>query len=77
MTNSTLEKLTAIIAILGEAKVEALYQLTGSEKISAASLRKIIKKEKIKSSIKDNKPFAKVVTESGLHRSTIYRNLKK
>ena len=37
MTNSTLEKLTAIIAILGEAKVEALYQLTGSEKILGVS----------------------------------------
>ena len=77
MTQSTIEKLYAIISILGEEKVEALYKLTGSEKISIAAARNLIKKEKLKNAISEKKSVNKLIKETGISRSVVYRALKK
>ena len=76
MTKSMKQKYQSVIDTIGEQKVKELYDLLGSEKISMATLQKIIVKEKIATSLKDKKTVSRVAAEIGVSRMTIYRQLR-
>ena len=77
MTKTTIENLTAINALMGEAMVEAIHKIIGNDKLSMSTLIRMRKKDKITLSFSEKKSVRKIAVESGLHRSTVYRNLKK
>lgn len=66
-----------ILNILGEKKVDELYQLLGSEKISIASVKKFSLKRKIFTSLIGFKKVSDIAKENCISRMTIYREIKK
>lgn len=76
MTNYLRQKYQSVIDTIGEQKVNELYHLLGPEKISMATLQKIILRGKIASSLNGRKPVSRVASENGVSRMTIYRQLR-
>jgi len=76
LSKEYLIKYDEIIESLGEEKIEQLYFIMGSEKFSVATIKNIIKKRKIISSIKEGIPFQKIASQIGVSKMTIYRYLK-
>lgn len=77
MDNDLHQKYHHIITAIGEQKVSELYQLLGAEKISMATLQKVIAKDKIEASLDGKKTITHLASEHGVSRMTIYRQLKK
>jgi uncharacterized protein YerC len=77
MSYQNYEKHLNIINVLGEQKVNELYRFLGAEKISMATLKKVIEKTRIAGSLFENKPITRIATEHGVSRMTIYRQIKK
>jgi predicted DNA-binding protein YlxM (UPF0122 family) len=72
------DKYFEIINILGgEKKIDELYQRLGSEKISIVSLRRFIKVQKVKLSYEQKKSIAKIASENGVSKMTVYRLIRK
>lgn len=76
MTQENKNKYQEIIDLLGIETVEKMYRLLGPEKISAATLMKIIVEHKIILSLKKYSSVKKVAKENYVSRMTIYRILK-
>ena len=75
--NSKTEKLTAILSLLGEEKAKALHQITGNERISMGAVTRLIKKTKVKESLKNSIPSPKLAKDLKVSLSTVYRANKK
>jgi Mor family transcriptional regulator len=71
------EKLRHIISIIGEERVEKLYDFTGGEKISFAVLYKQILSDKIKQRINAGHSFKQIAKEYYISRMTVYRILRR
>lgn len=76
MTNYLLQKYHSVIDTIGEQKVQELYQLLGPERISMATLQRIIAREKISNALNERKKVSHVATENKVSRMTIYRQMK-
>ncbi len=76
LRNHTKEKYKHIIEILGEEKINELYFLFGSEKISLVTLRKILWENRVRKSLNGKKSIAQIAKENGVVKMTIYRLLK-
>ncbi|HET6991234.1 MAG TPA: helix-turn-helix domain-containing protein [Bacteroidia bacterium] len=67
------EKLHHIISIIGEERIEKVYEVTKGEKISFAALYKQILIERIKKRIDSGKQFRVIAKEFRISRMTVYR----
>ncbi len=77
MTARTIEINSYLLSCLGEEKIIELSTLFGNEPISFASVKRYIKSQKIKQELAKQKSVKKTAKSIGVHRSTIYRQLKK
>jgi transcriptional regulator of acetoin/glycerol metabolism len=77
MTTTTIEMHKYLISYLGEEKIIELSTLFGNERISFASVKKFIKSRKISQEVIKQRSVKKAANLIGVHRSTIYRQLKK
>ncbi|HKR05772.1 MAG TPA: hypothetical protein VJY62_14150 [Bacteroidia bacterium] len=72
------EKYEDLIEILGgEKKIDELYKILGSQKISIISLKRFLKYEKIKTSYDQKKSIAKIAKENSVAKITVYRLIRK
>jgi DNA invertase Pin-like site-specific DNA recombinase len=71
------KKYLDIIEILGEQKLNRLYEILGSEKLSVAALKKYLESNRIKESLNFSKPISRIASENGVSKMTIYRYLRK
>jgi hypothetical protein len=71
------EKLRHIISIIGEKQVEEVYEVTGGEKISFATLYKQMLIDKIKNRISSGQSFRKIAGDFRISRMTVYRIFRK
>ena len=62
---------------LGEEKVEMLYDLYGSEKISPATLKSIMQTEKIRRMLAETKNVALIARKVKVSKMKVYREMKK
>ncbi len=76
LRNRRKERYKHIIEILGEEKINELYFLFGSEKISLVTLRRILWENNVRKSLNEKKSIAQVAKENGVVKTTIYRLLK-
>ena len=76
MNYDTQEKYKRIIEVLGEEKVDDMYYFLGSEKISFATLKRIMHQNKLRELAAGKKPITQVAKENGVSAKTIYRLLK-
>jgi len=67
------DRYDAAARILGEERVEQVSSIFGSERFSIATLKNIIKKQKIIASIREGAPCRKIVSQVKASRATIYR----
>lgn len=67
------EKLHHIISIIGEERVEKLYEVTKGEKISFATLYKQILLERVKEQINSGRSFKQIAKDCHISRMTVYR----
>lgn len=77
MTVTTIEKHQLLLSHLGEEKVIELHRLFGDEKISFAGVLRYIKLSKITKVVNKKKGVSQAARLLGVHRTTIYRQLKK
>ena len=69
-------KYNEVIKILGEEKIDKLYFIMGAQRFSIATVKYIIKKKKILSSIKNGTPVNKMISQIGSSNTAIYRYLQ-
>jgi transcriptional regulator of acetoin/glycerol metabolism len=62
---------------LGEAKILELYDIYGTERVSFATIKYLMDKEKIKKELGNLHCIMDAAKKCGVHRSTIYRQIKK
>lgn len=77
MSITTFEKHKFLLSFLGEEKVLELYRLFGNERISFATIKSFLEQEKIKSEALNKQSISSTARVCGVHRSTVYRQLKK
>ena len=77
MTDNLKYKYKSVINTIGEEKVNELYNLLGSEKISMATLHRFITREKIIISLSEKKSVSRLAMDNGVSKMTIYRQLKR
>jgi|GEM_PF-3150726 len=77
MTEYNQKKLMNIIKCLGEEKVNQLYHYLGSEKISFATLKHLIKEQKIRDAISNNMSVRKITGMFKVSKKTVYRKLNE
>ena len=75
--HDSLEKYQEIIELLGEEKVERIYFIMGSAKVSFATIRKLIREKRILESINDGFPFQKIALKDRVSKMTVYRYIRK
>lgn len=75
-TQKDTEKYKEIIDLLGVEKVEKMYFIFGSKKISFATLRHFIRDEKIMNALKDGMSPQKIASKNGICKMTVYRHLR-
>lgn len=74
-TNIEMQKL--LLSYLGEEKILELSNLFGNTPISFAGIKRYIQANKIKHEVIKHQSVNKAAKFIGVHRSTIYRQLKK
>lgn len=67
------EKLHHIISIIGEKRIEELYEVTKGEKISFATLYRQILLERVKTQIDAGRSFRQIAKDCHISRMTVYR----
>ena len=77
MTTRTKELYEYIIELLGDDKIDELYYLLGSERISFATLKRIQYQKKIKKLLEDREPVSEVAKKALIHKRAVYRLIKK
>ena len=77
MTATTIEMHHYLLSFLGEEKIIELSTLFGNEQVSFASVKRYIKSKKIRQEVVKQNSVKKAAKLIGVHRSTIYRQLKK
>ena len=77
MTATTIEKHKILLSYLGEQKVMELYHIFGNERLSFATINQIIELQRVKEVVQTQKNVKAAAKKCGLHRSTIYRLIKK
>ena len=77
MNATTIEKHKILLNFLGETKVLELYDIYGAERVSFATIKCLIEKEKIKNELGNIHCIKDAAKKCGVHSSTIYRQIKK
>ena len=77
MKSNTLELHHYLVSNLGEEKIDEICHLFGNERISFVKIKHILETEKIKKEVQKKGCVKAVANLCGLHRSTIYRKLKR
>lgn len=77
MTATTIELHKYLLSNLGEEKIFELCTIFGNERFSIASIKRSIESKKIRQEVIKRNSVNEVAQLNGVHRSTIYRRLKK
>ncbi|MEO8149046.1 MAG: hypothetical protein ABI723_15475 [Bacteroidia bacterium] len=77
MSDENREKYLDIINTIGAAKVDELYNKLGTERISMATLKKIIAQNYIDGALRAKRSVANVAADRGVSRLTVYRVIHK
>jgi transcriptional regulator of acetoin/glycerol metabolism len=77
MTSNTIELHQYLVSNLGEEKIDEICNLFGNERISFVKIKNILETEKIKKEVKNKGCVKEIAALCGVHRSTIYRKLKR
>lgn len=71
------EKLRHIISIIGEERVESVYQFIGGEKMSFAALYRQLLFDKISVRISEGQSFRQIAKDLYISRMTVYRTFRR